>query len=112
MDILRTILIIRYIPVLVIGGFFLLNALLFVAAGTGIFILQGVDRVQHGQSFLPPEPHRKPQKPTGLSIFMHNAFTSPAGRNAARKHLLIPDPAYSPKARHHETPGEHPVPAQ
>jgi hypothetical protein len=97
MGLLKTILIIRYLPILIIGGGFLFSTILFVGAGTVVFVLQGIQRVEHGQSFFPPERPRKPQKPTGLSIFMHHALTSPAGRNAARKHLLIPDPAYSRK---------------
>src|SRR3982750_2131634 len=72
--------------------------------GTAI-VGQGVNRTAHGQTFFPPEPPRP--KPTGLSLFMHKAFTSPAGRNAARKHLLIPDPAYS---RKRPAPAPVPVP--
>src|SRR4051812_44678413 len=92
MGLLKTILIIRYLPVLVIGGLFLLNAILLMGAMTAFVVVNGIQRVSHGQSFFRPDPPRKPQpKPTGLSIFMHNALTSPAGRNAARRHLLIPD---------------------
>jgi hypothetical protein len=67
---------------------------LLVMGLCGVAILgQGVQRTSHGQSFFPPEP--PPPKPTGLSLFMQEALTSPAGRNAARRHLLIPDPAFS-----------------
>jgi hypothetical protein len=96
MDLLRTILIIRYIPIILVGALAVGMTLLIMGSLAGIFVLQGVQRVTHGQNFFPPEPPRKPQpKPTGLSIFMQNALTSQAGRNAARRHLLIPDPAFA-----------------
>jgi hypothetical protein len=105
---MKTLFLIAFAPL----GCAIVFALAIMALCTVGMIGQGVYRTAHNQSFFPPERPRKPQKPTGLSIFMHHALTSPDGRNAARKHLLIPDPAYSPGAQHHKLKAESPVPAQ
>jgi len=52
-----------------------------------IIVGQGIYRTAHHQTFFPPEPKRA--KPTGLDNAMFYMLTSPDGRNAARKHLLI-----------------------
>src|SRR3982750_773914 len=107
MGLLKTILIIRYLPRILRGPLAIGMTRLLMGSMAGFVVVNGIYRVSHNQSFFPPERPRKPAKPTGLSIFMHHALTSPAGRNAARKHLLIPDPAYS---RKRPAPAPVPVP--
>jgi hypothetical protein len=93
---MKTLFLILFAPL----GCALVFALAIMVLCTGVAVTSGIYRVAHSQSFFPPERPRKPQpKPTGLSIFMHHALTSPAGRNAARKHLLIPDPAFAGGSR-------------
>jgi hypothetical protein len=77
------------------GLFLVAFAPLALALGFGILFMgifgvgiigQGVCRTTQGKSFLPPATR---PTPTGLDNLMVHYLTSPAGRKAARRHLLI-----------------------